>query len=204
MVDRFEDPETMLKQAIREMESSLEAATAATARAIAGERLLAKEQAEHSRRAKQWRERAEEAVARQDDDLARCCLARKREHETLERALADQWTSAQTANVGLRRQVDAMRAKLSEARRKLATLTAHRRAAEARRGLAGVACPQSNGFARYERLRPRVDLAEAEAEAFVGLSDEAATELESECARREADAEIEAELASIKSTGRGG
>ena len=35
LIDRLEDPEKMLRQAIREMESSLEEATAATARAIA-------------------------------------------------------------------------------------------------------------------------------------------------------------------------
>jgi phage shock protein A len=204
MVDRFEDPETMLKQAIREMESSLEDATAATARAIASERLLAKEQADHARRAKQWREGAEQSVARQDDDLARRCLARKREHAMLESALADQLLSAQSANAGLRRQVDAMRAKLSEARRKLATLTAHRRAAAARSGLAGIACSSRDGFARYNRLAERIDLADAEAEAFVGLTAEPGAELESECVRREADAEIEAELTAIKGAGRDG
>ena len=42
LVDRFEDPEVMLKQAIREMETMIESATGGAARAIAGERLLAR------------------------------------------------------------------------------------------------------------------------------------------------------------------
>ena len=51
LVDRFEDPEVMLKQAIREMETMIEAATGGAARAIAGERLLARDLADHERKA---------------------------------------------------------------------------------------------------------------------------------------------------------
>jgi phage shock protein A len=47
LVDRFEDPEVMLKQAIREMETMIEVATGAAARAIAGERLLARDLSNH-------------------------------------------------------------------------------------------------------------------------------------------------------------
>ncbi len=43
LVDRFEDPEAMLKHAIREMETMIEEATGGAARAIAGERLLARD-----------------------------------------------------------------------------------------------------------------------------------------------------------------
>ena len=62
LVDRFEDPEVMLKQAIREMETMIEEATGAAARAIAGERLLARDLSDHERKARRWNARAEEAV----------------------------------------------------------------------------------------------------------------------------------------------
>ena len=64
MVDRFEDPEVMLKQAIREMETMIEQTTGAAARAVAGERLLAKDLADQERNAQRWRARAEDAVRR--------------------------------------------------------------------------------------------------------------------------------------------
>jgi phage shock protein A len=201
MVDRFEDPEVMLRQAIREMECSLEQVTGSTARAIASENLLVKEQASHQDESRQWRERAEQAVAANDDELARRCLMRKREHETLARALDDHLRTAREANAGLRRQVDAMRAKLAEAKRKLATLTARRRAADARRGLAGLALEgrgELDGFSRFQRLRERLDVAEAEAEAITRLCGEPEEELEAECIGREMDAAVEAELAALK------
>ncbi len=62
LVDRFEDPEVMLKQAIREMETMIEDATAAAARAIASERLLARDLSDHEEKARRWHARAEEAV----------------------------------------------------------------------------------------------------------------------------------------------
>ena len=83
LVDRFEDPEVMLKQAIREMETMIAEATGGAARAIAGERLLARELADHEQKAARWRARAEEAVSRGDDDLARQAICRAHEHEAM-------------------------------------------------------------------------------------------------------------------------
>ncbi|CAN5765568.1 PspA/IM30 family protein [soil metagenome] len=201
LVDRFEDPEVMLKQAIREMETSISPATAATARAIAHERLLAQEQGEHDRQVEHWQFRAELAVEAGDDNLARRALARKQEHEALAGALREQWSSARQLSLSLRRQLEAMRAKHAEARRLLAGLTARARAAEASLALRGFVSDSgtvTNGFARFEQLRGRVELAEAEAVALLDLHTESAEELESAFMSREADRRIEAELLALK------
>jgi phage shock protein A len=172
LVDSFEEPEVMLRQAIREMESSVGDVTAAAAQAIASETLLARELAEHEQQAARWQARAENAVSALDDDLARRALARKRDHETLARALRDQFASAQDASQTLRRQVNAMRAKLAEARRKLATLSARKNAADARKQFSRFATgpfAQPSGFSRFAQLQDRVALAEAEANALLEL-----------------------------------
>jgi phage shock protein A len=173
LVDRFEDPEVMLRQAIREMEATIESATGATARAIAHERCLDRERADHDRRAGLWRARAEGAVADGDDDLARHALARTHEHEALSDALAEQWSTARRAGDDLRRQVEAMKAKHAEARRKLASLSARRRTSEAFRAArgAGLAPAGRDGFSRYARLREDIELAEAQAEALAELQE---------------------------------
>ena len=126
LVDRFEDPEVMLKQAIREMETMIEDATAAAARAIAGERLLARDLSDHEDKARRWKARAEAAVRDGDDDLARQAIARSLEHQAMFHALAEQQSSAERTAQALRGQIDAMRAKQAEARRKLASLSARR------------------------------------------------------------------------------
>ena len=83
MAESFEDPEKMLKQAVREMEKSIQDATKETAKALAGEKKLVKELAHNVSQAKQWQSRAEKAVEEGDDDLARRALSRKQEHEKL-------------------------------------------------------------------------------------------------------------------------
>jgi phage shock protein A len=202
LVDRFEEPETMLKQAIREMEATIADTTAATAKAIAGERLLAKELAEHEAQIDRWRTRAERLVREGDDALARRALVRLREHDTLARALRDQVANAREAGQSLRRQVEAMKAKHVEARRKLASLTARKTAADAYRSLQTVPvtghAARPNGFDRYERLRDNIDLAVTAAgvysELLQGVGEEWVCDLES----RERDESIDLELAAIK------
>ena len=102
LVDRFEDPEVMLKQAIREMETMIEDATAAAARAIAGERLLARDLSDHEQKARRWQTRAEAAVRDGDDDLARQAIARVLEHQAMTLALAEQQSSAERTAQALR------------------------------------------------------------------------------------------------------
>ena len=206
LVDRFEDPEVMLKQAIREMETMIEEATGAAARAIAGERLLAKDLADHERKAQRWHARAEEAVRQGDDDLARQAIARAHEHEAMARALVEQRSSAEQTAQALRRQVSAMKAKQAEARRKLASLSARRQVAETSRALRGMGAPfahGANGFARFERMHRQIEQAEAEAQALAELHEGSESSLEAEAASREQARRVEAELAAIKERLRG-
>jgi phage shock protein A len=201
LVDRFEDPEVMLKQAIREMETMIEGATGGAARAIAGERLLARDLADHERKAATWRARAEEAVLRGDDALARQAIARAHEHEAMAQALFAQRTSAEQTAQALRGQVAAMRAKQAEARRKLASLSARRQVAQTGRALQGMASRTSsgtNGFARFEKMHRQIEEAEAEAEALGELYESAEVSLEAEAESRERARRVEADLAAIK------
>lgn len=201
LVDRFEDPEVMLKQAVREMETMIEGATGAAARAIAGERLLAKDLADHEQKVLRWKTRAEEAVVRGDEDLARQAIARAHEHEALALALAEQRSSAGQTAEALRGQVNAMRAKQAEARRKLATLSARRQVVEAGRALRGTAftSPRGvDGFGKFERMRRRIEQAEAETEALGELYEDPGDVPEAEAAAREQGRRVEAQLAAIK------
>jgi phage shock protein A len=201
LVDRFEDPEVMLKQAIREMETMIDSATGGAARAIAGERLLARDLSDHERKAARWRTRAEQAVVQADDDLARQAIARAHEHEVMARALLEQRTSAEQTAQALRGQVTAMRAKQAEARRKLASLSGRRRVAQTGRALHTMASGSSsgaNGFARFEKMHRRIEQAEAEAEALGELYESADLSLEADAEAREEARRVEVELAAIK------
>ena len=204
LTEGFEDPERMLKQAIREMEESIADATKETAKALANEKVLVKELQNNKNQVDKWHQRAETAVDSGDDELARKALKRKQEHEKLVVALEDQLTAAQDAAQGLKRQLGAMKSKLSEAKRNLATLSARQRAADFRKKMqlsgADVATElDDDAFAKFDRLRSRVEQAEAEAEAMAELSDKpvADADLEEEFEEDEG-AEVDAQLAELK------
>ncbi|HYW80186.1 MAG TPA: PspA/IM30 family protein [Thermoguttaceae bacterium] len=174
LAEGFENPEKMLKQAVREMEESIAEVTGQAAKAMANEKTLAKELERNRAQHNQWQERAKKAVEAGDDDLARKALTRKNEHQKVVEALEDQLESAKEASGVLRRQLAGMKAKLAEAKRNLTTLSARKRAADFRKKMdsqaAGVTTEvDNNAFAKFDRLKSKVEQAEAEAEAMAEL-----------------------------------
>ena len=172
--EKFENPEKMLKQAIREMEASISDVTTQTAKAMASEKTLARELQRNQAQRDQWQDRAEKAVKAGDDKLARKAVARKNESHNVAEALEDQLESAQAASETLKRQLAAMKAKLAEGKRNLASLTARKQAAEFRKkmnaqGAGLTADVDQSAFAKFDRLKTKVEQAEAEAEAIAEL-----------------------------------
>src|SRR5262245_25190156 len=95
LIERFEDPESLLRQAVREMEAAVDQTMAAAARSIASERLLSRQIDEHRRHSELLHARARDAVARQDDAGARSLLAERRRHDDLAVVLEDQLSQIQ-------------------------------------------------------------------------------------------------------------
>jgi len=197
LVDRFEDPEKALRQAIREMEAAVTSALNSAAKVIANERLLGKQLAEQRDKAEQWLGRARQAMRDQDELLARRALVRKAEHDRLIAALVDEQASLERASAKLRRQIDGMRARVAEANRKLATLIARKQAADAQRNLVGLATNRTAhaSFSRFDRLCQKVETAEAEAQAWAELN---GADAEREPWPDRFDTQIEAELETLR------
>jgi len=205
MIERFEDPEQMLRQAIREMEQAIGRAKPDVARAMANEKMLAKELASNEKQVEVWSGRAAAAVEAGDDDLARKALSRKREYEKIAAALRDQHEAAADASNTLRRQLEAMQAKLAEAERRLGTLVARKKAADIRSKAAQVGVDpklEQDAFAKFDRLSRKVEMAEAEAEAMAELAKQeravSDAQAELDTASEDVDVEIEAELLELK------
>jgi phage shock protein A len=194
LIDQCENPETMLRQAVRDMETALGQLMDAAARAIAHHKLLSRQRNEQREAIDRCAKLAVAAVARGDDDTARCELLRKAEHQHLVDALSRQIETAGTLGQRLRRQVTAMRLKLAEARRKLVDITARNRAAAAQRtfirNLPDEACT-GTVWSTFETMCARVEQSEAETEALLELLGESDVS-------EPLDADVEAELRSLK------
>jgi len=172
VVDRFEDPEKMLKQAIREMERGVDESMDAAARALASERLLRRQLGACRAEAEQWRERARAAVDEEHEDVARDFVGRAQEADRRADSLREELATASGLAERMRRQVEGFEEQLDEARRRLAALATRRNSAAAlrrARSLHGTGTRQCRGFARFAAMRDRIDRAEAEAEAWIEL-----------------------------------
>lgn len=172
LLDNCEDPEKMLRHAVREMETALGRLMDGAARAIAHQKLVARQLGEQRQAALQRAGTAEAALARGDEPMARRELRRKIEHTQMADALTHQAATAEELCERLRGQVSAMRLKLAEARRRLAEISARNRAAIARRQfIDALPCASTAGAsgAAFDRICAKVEQSEAESEALLEL-----------------------------------
>ncbi|HZZ82647.1 MAG TPA: PspA/IM30 family protein [Gemmataceae bacterium] len=149
LLDRAEDPETMIAQIIRDMEDAAAAARGHAASAIAAERWLSRELSKQQAGIDYWHSKARTAVVANRDDLARVALSRKKELESAAEELALQHAAARDTSAQARAALDTLEANLAAAQRRQRLLIARNRAAQTRRAL---------GYAAGKRLGSRATL----------------------------------------------
>ncbi len=129
LVEKAEDPERMLKQIVLDMENQLLQVKTQVAIAIADQHLLDKKRAEHEQGAADWRRKAELAVTKTQDDLARAALERSLSQAQLAEGFAAQAEDQKHEADSLRQALRKLEQKLSETRAHCEMLVAeHRRA----------------------------------------------------------------------------
>jgi len=163
LVEKAEDPERMLKQIVLDMENQLMQVKTQVAIAIADQHLLEKKRAEHEQQGVEWRRKAELAVSKDQDDLARAALERALSHDQLTLGFAAQAEEQKHEADNLRQALRKLDQKLTETRAHCEMLVAeHRRArivgraTNARKAVGG---DQENTM---ERMKSRVRLRSAE------------------------------------------
>lgn len=204
LLDRAEDPEKMVKLLIVEMEEHIEKARESAAKAIAGEKLLEANLQKNREAAADWQAKAEAAIERGEDDLARKCLERKKDHEKIADSLQPQWEAARRTSDALKADFRRLEEKVEDARRRRDALIARQLAAQAQKEVASIAPAMSKAqqsFAKFDRMEQKVEQIEAEAQALVELSD-TDRDLTKEVEHSLRQAEIDVEMAALKEQAR--
>jgi phage shock protein A len=197
MIDSAEDPEKMVNEYLRQMRAELSEARAATAMAMADETRLRSQYERNKSESDEWQKKAELAVQRDDDELAREALRRRSLAQKLTDNYYAQWDSQHDQVAELREALAKLEAKIAEAdaKREL-IITKQRRAAtqeainSALQSVQGVTADQS-----LQRMEDKVDqqLARAQAE-----TDLAGQDMDSRFADLERDAQVDSDLADLK------
>ena len=197
LIDRAEDPEKMIKQVILDMRNQLMQVKTQVAIAIADQHVLEKKQRENTEKEAEWMRKAELAVDKKQDDLARAALERSMSYKQMtgsfDSLVADQKTEVDNLKSALHK----LEQKLAEAESKSDALIAqHRRSrALSKASDAQLAISDKSKVATFERMKSKVRHAEAVSKAKAEMAND---NIEDQLAALEKQDEIEKLLKEIK------
>src|SRR4029077_13291264 len=200
LIDKAEHPEIMIKQVILDMENQLLQVKTQVAIAIADQHLLEKKQKENEDKISEWNRKAEMAVGKKQDDLARAAIERglhyKQMSESFSQQVADQRLQVET----LKNALNKLMQKLEEARSRCDLLISQNRrartldkATDAQSAVSG-----TNHGATFDRMRHKVLRNEAIGQAKTELLAAEGASVEDRFAQMEKEDEIDRILGELK------
>ncbi len=197
LVDRAEHPEKMIKQVILDMQNQFLQVKTQVAIAIADQHLLDKKRKENDDKVAEWMRKAELAVDKKQDDLARAALQRVESYRDLSEGYAQQVADQKAQVDNLKTALRQLEQKLTEAQAKADLLIAqHRRArAVSKASDAKMASGNGSSGAAFDRMKHKVAHSQASSQA---KSEMAADDVEDRLAALEKEDKIEQLLEELK------
>jgi len=197
LIDKAEDPSKMIKQVILDMENQLLQVKTQVAISIADQHMLEKKQKENDVKAAEWMRKAELAVDRGQDDLARAALERHKSCERTAESFREQVADQRAQVEMLKAVLGKLEQKLSEAHSKSAMLLAQHRRARAlgKASDARSAIGSGSAIRTFDRMKDKVMHEEAVSQA---KSELAGDNLDDRFAQLEHDDEVDRALAELK------
>jgi phage shock protein A len=197
LLDRAEDPAKLIRLVIQEMEDTLVEVRSGAVRVIAERKELERRIAALSAERDEWARKAEFALSRDREDLARGALLAKAQ---IVRSLEEAQKHHEAVAEGLEAQnadLARLQAKLADAKSREAMMATRRNTAAAQLKLRGKLHDARVGdaFVKFERIEQALDEMEGKVEAYdLGKTKTLADEF----AELEADHSVQAELDALK------
>ena len=197
VVSSMEDPAKILDQSVADMQADLVKLRQAVATAIASQKRIQNQAEQAEAQAKTWYERAELALKKGEEDLAREALGRRKTCQDTATALNTQLQSQASQVEQLKKSLVTLESKIAEAKTKKDMLKARAQAAQAQEQLQSAVSNlgTNSAMAAFERMEEKVQTLEARSAAVGEL---AGADLDSQFAALEGAPEVDDELAAMK------
>ncbi|WP_297819754.1 phage shock protein PspA [uncultured Paraglaciecola sp.] len=196
ILDKAEDPEKMVRLIIQEMEDTLVEVRSASAKTLASKKDISLQINKMQNEAQDWKSKAELAISKDREDLARAALQEKKKCDEHGSALSSELKGVDEQITKLQSEVGQLQDKLADAKTRQKAIILRQKTVSSRLEVkktldSGKVDAAMGRFEQYER---KIDDLESQVDAY----DLGKKTLADEFAELESDDEIDDELAALK------
>ena len=197
LLDKAEDPEKMIRMVIQEMEETLVEVRSTSARIIADKKELVRRNNRLARQAEDWEKKAELALNKNREDLAKAALLEKAAVNEMIAQVQDDLHKLDSSLDKLSVEIEQLQSKLNEARSRQKAILMRQRATQSRKTVndklhSDTIDKAINRFDHYER---KIEVMESEIEAY----ELGNTGIAAEFDKLEKEGKVDEELEALKS-----
>ena len=200
LLDRAEDPAKMIRMIILEMEETLVEVRASAARTIADQKEMHRHTGKLDRLQADWAEKAQLALSKDREDLARAALVEKRKAGDMADQLKAEIAVLDDSLRAYEADIEKLQTRLREARSRQTQIAARLESAENRVKLRTLLTNErvDEALARFDQMERRVDDAEGRADALALAQGKRPPTLADEISALAIGDKVDAELEEMK------
>ena len=201
LLDKAEDPEKMVRLIIQEMEDTLVEVRSASAKTLANKKEIVNQIAKYESDASDWEAKAELALSKDREDLARAALQEKKKSAEAAEALSKGLAIVDEQISKLQDEIGQLQEKLADAKSRQKAIIMRQKTASSRLEVKKTldSTKVDNAMGRFEQYERKIDDLESQVEAY----DLGKKTLQDEFAELEASDKGEDALAALKAKVKG-
>lgn len=196
LLDKAEDPAKMVRLIIQEMEDTLVEVRSSSAKTLADKKELTRRVSRFENEAQQWQEKAELALSKDREDLARAALIEKKKSNDNAQSLSQDLIDTEEHIIKLQSEISQLQEKLADAKSRQKAIVMREKTVNSRLKVkknidSNKVNDALNRFDSYER---KIDDLEGQVESY----DIGSKSLADEISELESNEKVDDELASLK------